>query len=471
MYETERGTGLRRRLRAFFLPAPVSDAALLADLRHEQILAVTRNVTALNFSRLGLAAVSVLLLAGQVPDLALALWVFVFLVKSAVDERQWRRYRRAAQAGRSTPGQLRAVVMDAVLFAVIWALLALFLLFDMPLIDMALLVLLVGAVMIFSVMTLHPVLGAAYAYIVPISAILLLLIPLLHQPHIGVQLALLVMLMVMGALVARSSHLTFVEGALIKLQNRRLFESAESASRAKSEFIANMSHELRTPLNAIIGFAEVMRAQPYGALEAHYSEYVQDIESSGRHLLALINDILDLSKIEAGRMELREEAVDLAELAAGCIGLLRARAEQAGLDLVSLLRADLPEFWLDPLKIRQVLLNLLSNALKFTPAGGRIAVDAAMDAAGDWVLTVADTGIGMSADQIAVAMQPFGQIDNRLSRAHTGTGLGLPLARRLVELHGGALDLHSAPGQGTQVSIRLPASRLLHQAMARAYDI
>jgi len=471
MHAADRGEGMLKGLLAFFLPVPVSDAALRADLRHEQIAAITRNITALNVSRLGLAGVGVLLLAGQVPTLLLAVWSLAFLVKTGLDERQWRRYRKAAAAGRSTARQRRALVVDAVVFSLIWCALLLFLLCGLPLIDVALLLLLVGAVMIFSIMTLHPVLGAAYAYVYPISGVMLALIALLDQPRTGAQLTLLAMLLLMGTLVARASHLIFVDGVLIKLQNRRLFEGSESASRAKSEFIANMSHELRTPLNAIIGFAEVMRAAPYGPLEAHYSDYVQDIESSGRHLLALINDILDLSKIEAGRMDLREEAVDLADLADGCISLLRPRAEQGGLQLVSRLPDSLPEFWLDPLKTRQILLNLLSNAVKFTPAGGRVSIEAVPAADGDWIVTVADTGIGMSAGQIAVAVQPFGQIDNRLSRAHAGTGLGLPLARRLVELHGGTLDLQSAAGQGTQVHIRLPAARLLHNAMARAYDI
>ena len=234
---------------------------------------------------------------------------------------------------------------------------------------------------------------------------------------------------------------------------------AEGANQAKSEFLANMSHELRTPLNAINGFSEIMIAEMYGPLgDARYKDYATDILNSGQHLLALINDILDMSKIEAGKMALRFEPLSLEEVAEDALRLVRNRAEAAGLALRRDF-TDLPEVEADYRAIKQVLLNLLSNAIKFTPRGGRITLHAERrdDPLGERVrIRVQDTGIGIPPDDLARLARPFEQIESQHAKTQQGTGLGLALTKALVEMHGGLLDLRSAPGQGTSAIFSLP---------------
>jgi two-component system cell cycle sensor histidine kinase PleC len=244
---------------------------------------------------------------------------------------------------------------------------------------------------------------------------------------------------------------------------------AEGANKAKSEFLANMSHELRTPLNAINGFSEIMVGEMFGPMgDKRYKEYAQDILSSGQHLLALINDILDMSKIEAGKMNLRFEPMQLSDVVEDCVRLMRNRADAGGLSLDFDLPA-LPEIEADYRAIKQVILNLLSNALKFTPAGGQVRVGAEMrrDGAEDRVrLTVRDTGIGISPEDLDRLARPFEQIENQHSKTQQGTGLGLALTKSLVELHHGVLELASEPGVGTTASVTLP---MRHTAQAGAF--
>ena len=239
-------------------------------------------------------------------------------------------------------------------------------------------------------------------------------------------------------------------------------EMAEMASRAKTEFLANMSHELRTPLNAIIGFTEIMKMELLGPMgNQQYFGYASDIHDSARHLLGLINDILDVSKIEAGKATLIEEEVILDRVFDSVIRLIRERAQRAEVKLVINIAPNLPMLLGDERKLKQVLINLLSNAVKFTPPGGRAELSARIaPGSGDLLIEVADTGIGIAPQDIDRVMEPFGQVDSRMSRRFSGTGLGLPLARALAELHGGELDLQSEPGKGTTVTIRLPAARL-----------
>jgi two-component system, cell cycle sensor histidine kinase PleC len=246
---------------------------------------------------------------------------------------------------------------------------------------------------------------------------------------------------------------------------------AEGASQAKSEFLANMSHELRTPLNAINGFSEIMSAEMYGPLgDARYRDYARDILSSGQHLLALINDILDMSKIEAGKLNLRFEPLCLEEIAEDALRLVRNRADAAGLNLI-LDFVDLPDVEADYRAVKQVLLNLLSNAIKFTPRGGRVTVRAERrdDPLGERVrISVQDTGIGISPQDLERLARPFEQVESQHSKTTQGTGLGLALTKALVEMHGGLLDLKSAPGQGTVASFALPVRQSRPSAIAGA---
>ncbi len=241
---------------------------------------------------------------------------------------------------------------------------------------------------------------------------------------------------------------------------------AEAASAAKSRFLANMSHELRTPLNAIIGFSEILNGQLFGPLgNSKYAEYSGDILYSGRHLLDVINSVLDLSKSEAGKMELKPQPVDLAQVLRECARMVADQCRGAGLALAMVGVDDPLPVSGETAKLRQVFLNLLSNAAKFTPAGGSIAVAAGDD--GETIsVTIADTGIGMSPQDIQVALTPFGQVDNRLERKYEGTGLGLPLAKTFVELHGGSLQIDSAPSGGTRITVRLAREQSVATAAA-----
>ena len=247
-------------------------------------------------------------------------------------------------------------------------------------------------------------------------------------------------------------------------------EQAEVASRTKSQFLANMSHELRTPLNAIIGFAEVIEREFFGPVGvAQYASYAADIHRSGQHLLSLINDILDLSKVEAGRFEIVEQDFALAETIDEAKRLLDIRAQKAGLALSSDIGADIARVYADRKLIAQALLNLLSNAVKFTPAGGYINIVAKREAgAGDLLISVSDTGIGMAPEEIPRALEPFGQIDGTLARRYDGTGLGLTITKAFVEMHGGALTLDSEKGRGTTATIRLPGWRCRQWTVGRS---
>jgi signal transduction histidine kinase len=261
-----------------------------------------------------------------------------------------------------------------------------------------------------------------------------------------------------GLLVYQLRWRETVQSELIRTR-----EVAESATRAKSEFLANMSHELRTPLNAIIGFSEIIKAGMFGPLNNRYREYGGHIFTSGRHLLELVNDLLDASKLESGRFELDESATDLASVIRAAMHLVQPMATKGKVNLVEVVADDLPFVHADARRLQQAILNPLANAVKFTPPGGEIRVSAF------WLprnilIQIKDNGIGMAPDQIPWAMQPFRQLKNRLRTRNDGTGLGLSIAKDLVELHGGSLNIDSKVNAGTTVTISLPAERILRDS-------
>jgi PAS domain S-box-containing protein len=243
-------------------------------------------------------------------------------------------------------------------------------------------------------------------------------------------------------------------------------EEAELASRSKTEFLANMSHELRTPLNAIIGFSQVMADEVLGPLgSARYAGYARDIASSAQHLLGIISDILDVSKLEAGKLDLDQDEIELAQMLRDILHLVveRARSLEIGIELD--LAPDLPRLRADALKLKQVMLNLITNAIKFSHPGGRVLIRARMESDG-MRLSVVDRGIGMDAAEIETAITRFGQVASTWNRRHPGTGLGLPLAIGLVKLHGGRLMIDSEKGVGTTVTVWLPANRTIGESIA-----
>jgi len=255
----------------------------------------------------------------------------------------------------------------------------------------------------------------------------------------------------------------FRDNAIEKQQLFLAKIGAETANRTKSDFMANMSHELRTPLNAIIGFSEVIKIGMFGPLNERYRVYGSDIFDSGTHLLNLINEILDLSKLEAGQFELHEEELDLPAILQACMHLMEPQAEKAKIRLSKSCDNGLPLIFADDRRMRQILINLLSNAVKFTPEGGQVRVSANLRN-GCLTIAVSDTGIGIAPQDIPKALEAFGQINSKISRTHQGTGLGLPLVKHLVELHGGTLTIESKVNIGTTVKVVLPPARSLERS-------
>jgi len=273
---------------------------------------------------------------------------------------------------------------------------------------------------------------------------------------VGIALIVFVLIGGAGAWVSWDQYRRIAEREAARLK-------AETANRAKSSFLATMSHELRTPLNAIIGFSEMMRGEVLGEIgNQRYRPYIDNIHESGAHLLQIITDILDLSKAEAGKLDLNDDVFDLREVVRSVRQLTSGRIAAGGLTEKIDLPADLPPLRGDERKIKQVLLNLISNAVKFTPAGGTIELSARFDRKNGLTLIIADSGIGIPAEDLDRVLQPFEQVDSSLSRQHEGTGLGLPLVRAMIELHGGTVGLNSVVGVGTQVILTLPAERLVY---------
>lgn len=266
-------------------------------------------------------------------------------------------------------------------------------------------------------------------------------------------------------LLASLATLVVFAVAVLLWRQMTIARALATANQAKSQFLARMSHELRTPLNAVLGFSEIIRDQTFGRdAAAKYAEYAGDIHVSGAYLLELINDILDLSKIEAGRYDLAEEEVDVLGVAADCLAMVTEVARRGGVVLRNRLGSDIPRLRVDRRALRQILLNLLSNAVKFTPEGGEVAVLGYVDSTGDLVIVVRDTGVGIRADFLAQITEPFAR-DTALVRDKVeGSGLGLAISDQLMKLHGGTLSIETLVGRGTAVNLRFPARRVIAAA-------
>jgi two-component system cell cycle sensor histidine kinase PleC len=246
-------------------------------------------------------------------------------------------------------------------------------------------------------------------------------------------------------------------------------ESAEAASRAKTEFLANMSHELRTPLNAIIGFSEMFTTHMFGPLGApQYDGYARDINKSGRHLLDIINDLLDMAKVESGEVTVNEEELDVAGVIEESLRFVEDRARDGGVTLAADMAAALPHLRADRRILCQIMLNLLSNAVKFTPKGGTVTLSARRTDDGGFALAVTDTGMGIPADKLDDVVQPFRQVDGSLERKFEGTGLGLALVKSFARLHGAKLTLESELGRGTAATVTFPVWRVVDRDIAAA---
>lgn len=271
-----------------------------------------------------------------------------------------------------------------------------------------------------------------------------------------------------------SGKTLYYEGSMEDITQRKEADTSlreakiksDMANRAKSEFLANMSHELRTPLNAIIGFSEIIKTQAFGPIQPpNYLEYANDIHRSGTTLLQIINEILDISKIEAGERSLNESIVDVEDVVEACLSLVNNKKEETGVTITNALH-DVPKIIAEEVAVKQIILNLLSNAVKFTPSGGRVTLSSEKDDRGRLHFSISDTGIGLDEAEIQKALSPFGQIQNELSRTNSGTGLGLTLVDALVKLHGGELEIFSQKGIGTTVTVIFPANRLtIHKSV------
>ncbi|HWY62459.1 MAG TPA: HAMP domain-containing sensor histidine kinase [Rhizomicrobium sp.] len=261
---------------------------------------------------------------------------------------------------------------------------------------------------------------------------------------------------------------SYVAHKIVEAKNSlaaRLLVESQKASVAKSDFLANMSHELRTPLNAVIGFSDIIRTQMYGSSgDPRYAEYAEDIYNSGTHLLAIINDILNLTKVEAGKYELSESRFELDEVVEDCIKRCSVQAAKRNIDVLFNVGGTPPILFGDRRLFLQIFLNLISNAIKFTPDEGRVSIGWQMEPQGAIAIQVSDTGVGIAAEDIERVVRPFEQVSTGYSRSTGGTGLGLPITKRFVELHGGSLVLESVVGAGTTVTIRLPPDRVVSAA-------
>ena len=375
----------------------------------------------------------------------------------------WFRHRRRARPAQASERTMNRIVASSVFWGALWGAFSAILLTITPLSGRSPICIITVGMAAGGLNMLASLPAAFLALSMVPSAVVTAVSP---HPFGNVITVALIMCAIFLALTARRNYLAFLEHLRLRLGIARLADDAESASRAKSRFLANMSHELRTPLNAIIGFAEMIHEQVKGPIATHYAEFARAIDQSGRHLVDIINDILDLSKIQAGGHDLDESASSITAIVDRAVVVMNPMCQSAGMKLYIDLAPDLPSVFADARRLTQVLINLLSNAVKFSARGETVTLCAFMGPAQDGdpppiVIEIADHGIGIPADELKEVLKPFVQSREAERRQTPGTGLGLPLADEIMRMHGGSLELDSAPGRGTTVTIMLPGSRAL----------
>ena len=463
--ESAPGRLLRRLLPRALTGVALADApAIVAEIHARQLAHFARQTPVYALGNIANAAMTAWVFWDRLPHGAVLLWFGLFATILTVRLGQWWRWRYGPSSREFGDTALAQGTLWSLIAGVFWGAAVVYAFPSEALQWQLFLTFVVGGMAAAAVasLPLQPV--TCLAYTLPSMLPLVTLFALEGDPISLAMAAMLMLYLVVLLAALANGYAAFLDTVRTKVENLTLqsgLAQAALANRAKTEFLANMSHEIRTPLNAIIGFSEMISSEVLGPVgTSRYRDYANDIYDSGQHLLRIINDVLDMSKIGAGKLELHEHLVDVATAAQTSIALVTPRAVSAGVTLSAELPQNLPLLLADELRLKQILLNLLSNAVKFTRRPGSATVAATVRGDGSLAITVSDTGIGMTAAEIAIALEPFQQVDSDLARKYEGTGLGLPLTRALVELHGGRLEISSTPGQGTAVTVTFPAARV-----------
>lgn len=446
------------------------DRALADEIRIEQFLTISRGVPIAAGISVVNALILLALLWGEAPTWPLLTWVSVTCIYHLPRiVLTWQR-RNLPRPARISERSVSRIAWLSTFSGGMWGIAGV-LFFSVDSVASQMVVsITVAGMAAGSLLSLSCLPAACVGYVLAAGLPLLLRVGFADSPISWPLTALGIVYITALVIFARVGYLDFVAALRLRLEKNVLLAKSEQASRAKSEFLANMSHELRTPLNSIIGFSDLMLVQAVGPLSEKYLDYARDINDSGQHLLRIINEVLDLSKLEAAKMDLNEEVVQVRRLVRSCVSLISERAQRASVDVQMVLpEADL-HLHADELRLKQIIINLLGNAVKFTPEGGGITVAATVAGDGVFHLSVADSGIGIAPEDIDRIMRPFEQVETSLSRRHNGTGLGLPLALSLARLHGGDIAVESVPGEGTTVTLKLPAWRLRSSSAIRAAE-
>ncbi len=408
-------------------------------------------------------------------ELWVVAWVTALLLVSALRGAVWQRYRHGVSHMSDAKTAGRTLTAIALISGALWGLPGLMEFAAYPLALQGFIIFVLAGMSAGAVATLSAHLPAFYGFIIPALLPLIGRLLLHNEPLYGAMGLMGAVYLVVLATTGVNLNRSLTQSLRLQMEKTDLVEDlmearakAEAANVAKSAFLATISHELRTPLNAVLGFAQVLENEIHGPLgHGKYREYLRHMSGSGIHLLNLIDELLELSRAENGSLNLKEEkVVDLAVELTHCVALLKVRAEHRGARLELRLPQDLPRLRADPQRLRQIVLNVVSNAIKFTPEGGLVELAAMRDAPSALLLTVRDTGIGMSERDLAVAMEFFGRVDSARARVTDGVGIGLPLTAILMKLHGGDLEIDSRPGGGTVVGLRFPPERVIENGAA-----